>query len=103
MDIVTGLNYVIVFFSVYVTVFFLLLYLRYRNEYYNQPSETNWSPKVSVIIPAYNEEKYLADCLKTVLELDYPKEQLEIIVVDDGSTDKTAELAKGFEKQGVTV
>ncbi len=50
------------------------------------------SPKVSVIIPARNEEKYLAACLATVNAQDFPDEY-EVIVVDNGSTDATAEIA----------
>jgi len=51
----------------------------------------------SVIVPAYNEEKIIArsvDCLKA---LDYPKDRYEIIVVENGSTDRTFEIAKGLE------
>ncbi|MEM5793041.1 MAG: glycosyltransferase [Candidatus Aenigmatarchaeota archaeon] len=54
-------------------------------------------PKVSVIIPAYNEEDVIEDCLKSVTSLDYPKKKLEIILIDDGSTDKTVEKAKKFK------
>lgn len=49
---------------------------------------------VSVLIPTYNEEKNISNCLETMLDQDYPK--LEIIVVDDGSTDKTKEFVKKF-------
>lgn len=49
---------------------------------------------VSIIIPAYNEEDIIAECLKSITEQSYG--QLEIIVVDDGSADKTAEIAKSF-------
>ncbi|MBQ5474796.1 MAG: glycosyltransferase, partial [Lachnospiraceae bacterium] len=48
--------------------------------------------KVSVIIPAYNIRDYIEKSLNSVLEQDYNKENLEIIVVDDGSTDGTAEV-----------
>lgn len=48
---------------------------------------------ISVIIPAYNVEGLLKRCVDSVAHSDYPKELLEIIVVDDGSTDKTAQLA----------
>ena len=51
-------------------------------------------PSLSVIIPAYNEERTIDKCIDSVLENNYPKEKMEVIVVDDGSTDKTKELAK---------
>lgn len=51
---------------------------------------------VSVVIPAKNEEKYLPFCLASIQKLDYPKEFLEMIVVDNGSTDRTREIAASF-------
>jgi glycosyltransferase involved in cell wall biosynthesis len=51
-------------------------------------------PLVSAIIPAKDEEAILADCLASVCAQDYPN--LEILVVDDRSTDRTAEIARGF-------
>lgn len=52
-------------------------------------------PKISLVIPAYNEEKYIRDCLEHVSM--YGKGFFsEIIVVDNASTDKTAEIAKSF-------
>ncbi len=50
--------------------------------------------RVSVVTPVYNGEAYLEQMLRSVLSLDYP--QIEMILVDDGSTDKTAEVAEGF-------
>ena len=49
---------------------------------------------VSVIIPVYNGEKYIKNCLENVLSQTY--KNLEIIVVDDGSTDRSAEIAAGY-------
>lgn len=49
----------------------------------------------SIIIPAYNEEKYIAKCLKSVKSLGIPPgESLEVIVVDNASTDKTEEVVR---------
>jgi cellulose synthase/poly-beta-1,6-N-acetylglucosamine synthase-like glycosyltransferase len=59
------------------------------------------SPSVTFLITAYNEEKDLAEKLKNTLSLDYPKDKLEIIVASDGSTDKTDEIVKSFEGNGV--
>lgn len=52
---------------------------------------------VSVIIPAYNCEAYLAEAIESVLSQTYPA--AEVIIIDDGSTDKTAEVAKTFGSQ----
>jgi glycosyltransferase involved in cell wall biosynthesis len=52
--------------------------------------------KISVIIPAFNEEKYLERTLEAIVAQDYP--DFEVIVVDNASTDKTAEIAKSFSK-----
>lgn len=53
--------------------------------------------KVSILIPAYNEEEGIVRTIKSALSLDYPKENLEIIIIDDGSKDNTYKLAKKFE------
>lgn len=50
-------------------------------------------PSVSVIVPAFNNEKTIGETVKSLKNMDYPKDRLEIIVVDDASTDKTAEVA----------
>lgn len=54
-------------------------------------------PKVSVIIPAYNSEKYIAETLRSVLAQTYKR--YEVIAVDDGSRDETLRIAKSFEPQ----
>src|SRR5688500_10687859 len=52
------------------------------------------SPLVSVIIPVYNYDRYLAEAVESVLSQTY--QHLEVIVVDDGSTDRSGEVAKSF-------
>ncbi|HID55437.1 TPA: glycosyltransferase family 2 protein [Candidatus Poribacteria bacterium] len=58
-------------------------------------------PFVSVIISAYNEEKVIGAKLKNLLDQEYPKERLEVIVVSDGSTDKTDAIVRRFADLGV--
>lgn len=53
-------------------------------------------PLVSIVIPAYNEERNIAATLKSLTELNYPKNRLEIIVVNDGSTDNTKSIVEEF-------
>jgi cellulose synthase/poly-beta-1,6-N-acetylglucosamine synthase-like glycosyltransferase len=56
---------------------------------------------VSIIIPAYNEEAHLAGKIRNTLSTDYPRALLDVIVVSDASTDRTNEIARGFEQDGV--
>ena len=44
---------------------------------------------LSVVCPIYNEEKYIAKCIESLLKQDYPKDDLEILFVDGMSNDKT--------------
>lgn len=57
--------------------------------------------KLTVIIPAHNEEKTIGQVLREVLALSVPGWSMEVIAVDDGSTDKTGEIADGFSFRGV--
>jgi glycosyltransferase involved in cell wall biosynthesis len=54
------------------------------------------APSVTVIIPTFNEEGRLGRCLESVTRQDYPPDRLEILVVDDDSTDGTVEIARSF-------
>ena len=58
-------------------------------------------PKVSVIVPVYNVEAYLERCLTSLIE--QTLKDIEIIVVNDGSTDKSEEIIKNFEKNNKNI
>ncbi len=57
----------------------------------------NYLPKVSIILPARNEEKYISKCLDSLFEQDYPN--FEIIAVNDSSSDKTAEIMYKYQNK----
>ncbi len=86
--------YVITFVTLLSAIYILFLFLEHRKNF--SAPQPKVLPKISIIIPIYNGVKYIKSCLKSVKNLDYPKENLEIIVVDDGSTDNSYKEAKKF-------
>jgi cellulose synthase/poly-beta-1,6-N-acetylglucosamine synthase-like glycosyltransferase len=55
-------------------------------------------PTISIIVPAFNEEAVIGECVDSLLNLDYPEQLLEIIVIDDASTDRTNEILSSFSR-----
>ena len=69
-----------------------------------QRRRTNsWTPSVSIIISARNEGKNIQQKLENTLQLDYPRDKLEIIVSSDGSEDSTEEISGRYAARGVKV
>jgi len=62
-----------------------------------------FEPKVTVIVAAYNEEKYIKNKLMNALELDYPADRLEVLMISDGSTDNTINLAHSINNPSLRV
>ena len=93
-------EYFIYFVVLYFTVCFFLIFLKNKRDL-NKGNKKykKFEPNISVVIPAYNEEKYLGKCIKSVLNSDYKKEKMEIIVVNDGSSDGTKEIAESYGKK----
>jgi len=56
-------------------------------------------PSVTILIPARNEERVIGRILRRMTELTYPKDKLQVIVIDDGSEDKTGAIAERFAEQ----
>ena len=69
---------------------------RKMNENWNLEINRNYQPKVSLIIPTYNEARVITKKLENVQKLDYPKDKLQVIIVDSASTDGTLETCKRF-------
>ncbi|MDO8656776.1 MAG: glycosyltransferase [Nanoarchaeota archaeon] len=90
----------VVLFSTYFILLFLsifwLLVLFTKEEKKERSSKIQRTPFFSAIVPAYNEEKSIEMTLQSLVNLDYPAQNMEIIVVNDGSTDKTKEIIEQF-------
>ena len=89
------------FIGVYLSMVWLIVYFKNRKTLLDSPKQ-NRMPPVTFLIPAYNEERHIAKCIKSLQNLDYPKGRLKIIVINDGSTDKTAQIAKNLGVRVIT-
>lgn len=97
----TILFFLSLFFLFYVYAGYPLLAWILGNIFRRNVRKNSLEPFVSILIAAYNEEACIEETLRNKLELDYPHDKLEIIVVSDGSTDRTDAIVKQFEAQGV--
>ena len=96
MEIITIAYWFAYFISLYLIIFWLLVYVEKGAA--DIPKKLRRKPFVSIVIPAYNEEKNLEYTIGSLLQLQYPKEKIEILVVDDGSKDNTANVARRIIK-----
>ena len=78
------------------------LFLGLLTRFFEKPFLREYSPRaVSVILPVYNGERWVRAKLESILGLDYPRDLVQIIVVSDGSTDRTDDLVREFAGQRV--
>ncbi|MBT7902639.1 glycosyltransferase family 2 protein [Candidatus Woesearchaeota archaeon] len=91
------LLYVASYFGLFTSIFFIFTLVENWNNL-SAPKLPKKLPKVSIMVPACNEEFTLSKTVKSLLELDWPKTKLEILIIDDGSVDKTYEIAQEWAK-----
>ncbi|MGM5484549.1 MAG: glycosyltransferase [Nanobdellota archaeon] len=94
-------QWLVYFVSLYFCVFWILVFVEYGLK--DESGKKTSRPRVTIAVPAYNEEKSLAPTIESAINLDYPKDKLEIILVNDGSEDKTLELMRKYEGGNVSV
>ena len=94
------LIYVISFLSLFLAVFWIFVLFFEEDKLHNK-TKTKFFPSVSVIIPAYNEAETINSTLHSLLEADYPRNKLEIIVVANNCTDNTAEEVRKVKSSRV--
>ena len=71
-----------------------------RRRRHGPPEPAEW-PRISITVPAYNEEAEIGATLQALLALDYPAERRQIVVVSDASTDGTDDVVRSFASRGV--
>jgi len=84
------------FLTLYFSIFWLLVML--EKEDITEKTSLKHHPMFTVIIPAFNEEDSVAATIDSAAKLDYPKDKIEIIVVNDGSTDYTRKIVEEYIK-----
>lgn len=68
---------------------------------YHSPENFIPTAKLTIIIPARNEENSIGHCLQAIVNQDYPPELIQVIVIDDHSTDRTPEIVTGFKNDSI--
>lgn len=98
------LAYPFIFAAIYFEAFFLVTLLSSPAVESRKRAVSAKTPRVAMIVPCYNEEQTVGGTAESLLALDYPKDKLRIILVDDGSTDGTAAVMESFAHfENVTV
>jgi cellulose synthase/poly-beta-1,6-N-acetylglucosamine synthase-like glycosyltransferase len=90
--------YLFTFLAIFVQVFFLVTFLENRRKIVIRREDIKLSkyPAVTVIVPCWNEEKTIYKTVRSLLNLNYPKDKVKIFLVDDGSTDGTWNALQKF-------
>src|SRR6266566_4446512 len=86
-----------IFFSIFALAYLVALLYVLIFERRHDRGELDANDHVfSLIVPAHNEESVIAGCLDALLELDYSQDRVEILVMDDASTDRTATIVSDY-------
>ena len=83
-------NPILYTYSIITAAFLLSRYL-FSLFYHPVPVKPDYEPGVTVVVPCFNEEKWIGETIRCLMEQEYPNEKLEIIIVDDHSTDCSRE------------
>jgi cellulose synthase/poly-beta-1,6-N-acetylglucosamine synthase-like glycosyltransferase len=79
----------------------LWLLSKVRSRDIADPAQQNEWPRISISVPAYNEEAQIEGLIESLLALDYPRDRMQILVVSDGSTDRTDEIVRAYAGDGI--
>ncbi len=98
------LAYPFLFAAIYFEAFLLVTFLSAPAAAVRARKRSNETPSIAMIVPCYNEERTVGGTVESLLAVDYPKDRLSIILVDDGSTDATPAVMDSYAHvENVTV
>ena len=100
ITIIQGLVWASYFISLFFLVYWLLFFLEKKDhlvlELNKKKPKLKYFPTVTIAVPAFNEDKHILKTLNSLIQLEYPKDRLEIIIVNDCSTDNTKNVVSRF-------
>jgi poly-beta-1,6-N-acetyl-D-glucosamine synthase len=89
-------------YNYFIYPLFIILLSKIKSDpHFENITDFDVMPKVSFIIAAFNEEKVIEQKIKNTLSLNYPKDKLQIIIVSDGSDDRTPEIVRKYSSEGI--
>lgn len=88
--------YLMIFISLFISMFFLVTFFGFKRKGEEKLKRT---PRITFVMPAYNVADYLEKSVNSIMKLDYPRNKIQVIIVDDGSTDDTLGIAKTLSKR----
>jgi len=94
MNIIDIIFFFYIFIGLYMLSLFFFLYFPNRNRMFEYPKGK--PEPVSIVVPCHNAQEIIGDTIESLLKLEYPKDMIEIIVVDDKSSDKSAEIIQRY-------
>lgn len=95
------LIYVVSFFGLYTAILCFVTLIETKGK--REIKRWNSWPSICICVPCFNERKRVGRTLDSLLSLNYPKDKLEIIAVDDGSTDNTWDILKQYKSKGIKI
>lgn len=89
------------FVAIYVEVFFLITFFEKKHtiKFRQGPFKLQRFPTITVVVPCLNEEKTIAGTAQSLIDLDYPKDKIRIILIDDASVDNTLQIMNQFASE----
>jgi len=95
-------QFFVIFLSFTLTLYWLFLYIINKKSFKIDPKLKEY-PFFSILVPAFNEEKTIGLCIESLLKIDYPKNKVNIILINDASTDSTLKIMKSFKDSRIKI